>query len=341
MLAFTALTFLHGMVSDASKPVVLTALFMLVAWLTLKYGWASVLGGTSALLCTSFLLDWRDVSNHQIQVAMAFAITGLYMFGAHVSAQWRQHEQLRRDVKQTQRVARKALEFGEKRLEQTSQLLEQVAGVVRMDYTRVLQRFIPMEARDDYGKDFLDIPKQVHHVAESIHPSVWRERGLAAALEESIGTALREAGIRYSCETPGRRLRFLSEALQGVIYRMVCEAAVSIGTSPACIGVHLTVRTGRHRGVPWVGLRMDGMLDVSQVAYGFLQAKERQRVATKLGASARTFDDLRLLARLFEGDIRRRATRSGVRFTALLCDTESRVQHDRSRMEPLIRLWVG
>jgi len=342
ILAFTALTFLHGIVADAAKPAVLATLFLLVVWLTLKNGWASVLGGTSALICTRYLLDWQvDPATLQMHVVVAFAITGLYMFGAHVSAQCRQHEQLWRDAKQTQRFAQKALEFGEQRLQQTSQLLEQVAGVVRMDYARVLQRFIPMEARDDYDKDFREIPKQVHHVAESIHPSAWRERGLAAALEESIGTALREAGIRYSCETPGRRLRFMSEALQGVIYRMACEAAVNISASPACIGIHLTVRTGRHRGVRWVGLRMDGMLDASQVAYGFLQAKERQRVAPKLGASARTFDDLRLLARLFEGDIRRRTTTSGVRFTTLLCDTEPRAQHDRLRMAPLVRLWVG
>lgn len=342
MLAFTALTLLHGVVADATKPAVLTALFLLMVWLTLKHGWASVLGGTSALICTRFLLDWQvDPATLQMHVVVAFAITGLYMFGAHVSAQCRQHEQLKRDARQTQKVAQKALMFGEQRLQQTSQLLEYIAGVVRMDYARVLQRFVPMEARGDYDKDFLDIPKQVHHVAESIHPSAWRERGLAAALEETIGAALREAGIRYSCETPGRRLRFLSEALQGVIYRMACEAAVNISASPACIGVHLAVRTGRHHGVPWVGLRMDGVLEASQVAYGFLQAKERQRVAPKLGASARTFDDLRLLARLFEGDVRRRATASGMRVTVLLCDTESRGKHHGERIEPLVRLWVG
>ncbi|WP_229720670.1 hypothetical protein [Dyella nitratireducens] len=342
VLAFTVLTFLHGVVTDVAKPVVLTALFLLVVWLTLKHGWVSVLGGTSALICMRFLLDWRpDPAILQMHVVMAFAITGLYMFGAHISSQWRQHEQLQRDAKQTQHVAQKALLFGEQRLQQTSQFLEQVAGVVCMDYARVLQRFVPVEARDGYDKDFLDVPKQVHYVAESIHPSAWRERGLAAALEESIGMALHEAGIRYSCETPGIRLRFLSEALQGVIYRMACEAAVHISASPACIGIHLTLRMGRRRGVPWVGLRMDGMLEVSQVAYGLLQAKQRERVAPKLGASARPFDDLRLLARLFEGDIRRRATVSGMRVTALLCDTESRAQHERSRIKPLIRLWVG
>jgi hypothetical protein len=88
-------------------------------------------------------------------------------------------------------------------MQQTSLLLEYVAGVVRMDYARVLQRFVPAEARSDYDKDFQDVSKQVHHIAESIQPSAWRERGLAAALEESIGTVLHEAGIRYACETPG------------------------------------------------------------------------------------------------------------------------------------------
>lgn len=133
----------------------------------------------------------------------------------------------------------------------------------------------------------------------------------------------------------------MSQALQGVIYRIVCEAVVNISASPECIGIHLTLRTGRRHGVLWVALRLDGMLEASQVVYGILQANERLRVAIKLGASARTFEDLELLARLFEGAVRRRATASGVRVTALLCDTESHAQYDKSRMEPLVRLWVG
>lgn len=106
-LAFTVLTFLHGFTTDAGKLAVLTMLFLLVVWLTFDHGWASVLGGTAALLCTRFLLDWKvDPTVLQMHVVMAFAITGLYMFGAHVCARYRQHEQLRKDVKQTQHVAK-------------------------------------------------------------------------------------------------------------------------------------------------------------------------------------------------------------------------------------------
>jgi len=343
VLAFVVLATLYRAGSEVTRPAVMLVLFLPALGLTLKHGWrTSVFGGTLCLIGISVLVEWKpDPNVQQIQAIFAFTITCLYVFGARLSMQMRLLDQLQRETRQTQQVAQKNLVFGEQRLQQTSQALESVAGALRMDYVRVLQRFVPAEVRDDYGKDFLDVQKNVYYLAESIHPSAWRERGLAAALEESIGKALREAGIPYSCETPGRYgLRYLSEALQATLYRMACEAAATMSASPACIGVHLTVRKGRRRNVPWVALRMDGMLDQSQVAYGILQTKERQRVATKLGTSAKTDDELQLFARLFHGNARFRATPGGVRFTALLSDTSTRSPNQRTAIAP-VRLWAS
>ena len=333
-----ALTLLHKMSPETIKPAIMLVLFFPALGLTLKHGWrASVLGGTLCLISISLLVEWKpNPSTQPIQAVLAFTITCLYVFGARLSMQMRLLEQLQRETLQTQQIAKRSLVFGEQRLQQTSQALQCVAGTLRMDYARVLQRFVPEEVRRDYSKDFLDVQRQVYHLAESIHPSAWRERGLAAALEESIGKVLRDAGISYSCETPGRKLRFLSEALQATVYRMVCEAAATISMSPACIGVHLTLRTGMRQGVQRVALCMHGMLEESQVAYGILQAKERQSVAPKLGASVKADSELQLLARLFQGNARLRTVPAGVRFTALLSDA----MPQSAAMVP-VRLWAS
>ncbi|XRD87430.1 hypothetical protein ISN72_17430 [Dyella nitratireducens] len=338
---FVVLTMLHRVVDEAIKPAVMLVLFFPALGLTLKHGWrACVFGATLCLISICLLVEWRpDPGVQQIQAVLAFAITGLYVFGARLSTQMWMFEQLQHETLQTRQVAKRSLASGEDRLQQTSQALECVVGILRMDYTRIMQRFIPEALRDDYSQDFWNVQREVYQLAESIHPSAWRERGLAAALEETIGNALREVGISYSCDTPGRRLRFLSEALQAVLYRMACEAAATMSASPACIGVHLALRTGRHHGAPWVALRMDGMLEASQAAYGILQARARQNVASKLGAGIKTDSELRLLARLFHGDARFRTTASGVRFTALLSDITSRDLSQSAKMAP-VRLWA-
>lgn len=62
------------------------------------------------------------------------------------------------------------------------------------------------------------------------------------------------------------------------------------------------------------------MLEASQVAYGLLQAKARQRVDERLGTRVTGDNELPLLARLFHGGARWRGTSAGLRFTALLSD---------------------
>ncbi|HKU19270.1 MAG TPA: MASE1 domain-containing protein, partial [Candidatus Saccharimonadales bacterium] len=173
VLSFAVLAVLHHLVPQPIKPAVALVLFFPVMGLTLKHGWrASVLGGTLCLISISFLVELQpDPNTQQIQAVLAFTITCLYLFGARLSMQMRLLDQFQRESYQTQQVAQKSLAFGEQRLQQTSQALECVAGALRMDYVRVLQRFVPADARDDYGKDFLDVQKNVYHLAESIHPS--------------------------------------------------------------------------------------------------------------------------------------------------------------------------
>jgi hypothetical protein len=333
---------LYRVADGTLKAFVMLMLFLPALGLTLKHGWrVCVFGGTLCLISICLIVEWwRPAPDmQQIQALLASLITFLYLFGARLSTQTQMLEKSQHETFQTQQVAKHSLVLSEDRLQQTSQALEWVVGIMRLDYTRVMQRFIPEALRDDYSQDFWNVQQEVYLLAESIYPSAWRERGMGAAMEETLGRALREAGIAYSCDTPGHRLRFLSKASQVALYRMACSAAANFSASPACIGVHLTLRMGRRHGAPWVALRMDGMLEESQVAYGLLQAKARQGVAEILGTRVVADSELPLLARLFRGNARWRTTSAGLRFTALLSDASSPNASQRAAVAPL-RLWA-
>jgi glucose-6-phosphate-specific signal transduction histidine kinase len=335
------LTALYRVADGIVQAFVMLVLFLPALGLTLKHGWRiCVFGGTLCLISMCLIVEWRPNPNmQQIQALLASTITCLYLFGARLSAQMQMFETLQQETFQTQQVAKKSLVLSEDRLQQTSQALEWVVGIMRLDHTRVMQRFIPEAMHDDYSQDFWNVQQEVYQLAESIYPSAWRERGLAAAMEETLGRALRQAGIAYSCDTPGQRLRFLSKASQVALYRMACSAAANFSASPACIGVHLTLRMGRRHGAPWVALRMDGMLEESQVAYGLLQAKARQGVAEILGTRVVADSELQLLARLFRGNARWRTTSAGLRFTVLLSDAGLPSANQSAAVSP-VRLWA-
>ncbi|MFK2872387.1 MASE1 domain-containing protein [Dyella lipolytica] len=341
ILALAALTLLHYVAIDVIKPAAMMALFFPAAWLALKHGWrAAVLGGTLSLITTCLLVKhWSNPDTVQAQTFMAFAMTGLYTFGARISAQLHQHEQVTRNARETRDVAQSTLVFGEQRLQQTSQALECVAGILRFDHELMLERFVPAPEKNEYGKQAQQLQQQVQRLAENIHPSAWRERGLAAALDETIGQVLEDTDIAYVCNTPGRGLRFLSPALQVAVYRIVCEMVARFSASPACARIHLDMRIGHHDQVRWVVLRIRSVENEAKVARAALNALERYRVAPKLGATMKSFDELHRLARVFDGKLRRRTITGGMLVSALLCDAESQTQAQRKNAMPM-RLWV-
>jgi glucose-6-phosphate-specific signal transduction histidine kinase len=341
VLTLTALAFLHYVADNAIKPIIMTSMFLPAVWLTFKHGWkASVLCGTLSLICACLLTEWKpDASVQQTQFLMATAVTCLYIFGARISAQWHQHEQVTRDARETQGVAQSALVFGEQRLQQTSQALECMAGILRVDHAHMLERFVPAAEQNEYGKQAQQLQQQVYRLAENIHPSAWRERGLAAALDETIGEVLEDANIAYVCETPGRGLRFLSPALQAAIYRIVCEVVARFSASPASERIHLDIRIGHRDHVRWVALRIRSVENQTSVAHAMLHARERYRVAPKLGASMKSFDELQRLARLFDGKLRRRSITNGIRVSVMLFDDVTQTTHQTLGATP-IRLWV-
>lgn len=319
----------------------LMAMFLPAVWLTLKHGWrASVLSGTLSLVSlagASDLLLWTNDAHHlQAQTLMDMAITSLYFFGARISEQGREYGRAKQDAREDKDVARSALALGEERLQRTAHALECVASLVRMDYAEVLKCYVPHQEQHHFNRQAELLHRHVQQLADSLYPSAWRERGLGAALHDTIGKTLREADIIYECDMVGRELRFLSPALQAALYRVACDAVAALSSSPACIGLRMAIRTGRRIGKRWVVLRICSVEDNKRVAHAILGDNRREGVASALGASLRSVEEARQLVRVFDGLLDLRTVPDGKRISMLLCDQAP----NATVPEAPIRLWI-
>jgi two-component system, NarL family, sensor histidine kinase FusK len=337
----TWLSFSGGEVVSQIAPV---AMFIPLAWLTLKYGWRAVaVGGPLVIVCVSLSIpDDPDARTFATQAFLMFAVTCLFALGARISSQLMQEESERESVLNVQRLARQSLQLGEQRMRQTAQALEYLAGTLHVTNGRLLEqmrRIVPNIESHAFYKQAMATQNQVYQLAESMHPVAWRERGLPAALNETVARALDEAGIAYRCEITGRGFTRLAPAVLTATYRAVCEAVVYVSSRLACTRVKLVLRGGETNGKRWVVLRVEGSLDENGVANAVYLSEERQRLATKLGASALDVAEMRDHVRIFDGVLHTRMPRNKLQVTALLLDAAREVQSSKPVSTPM-RLWV-
>jgi signal transduction histidine kinase len=320
------------------------AMFVPLVWLTLKYGWRAVaVGGPLVIACVSITFpDAADIKTYATQAFLMLAVTGLFALGARISAQLMREERERESMVNVQRLARQSLQLGEQRMRQTSQALEYLAGTLHITNGRLLEqmrRIVPNIESHAFYKQAMATQSQVYQLAESMHPIAWRERGLPAALNETIARALDEAGIAYRCEITGRGFTRLAPAVLTATYRAACEAVVYVSSRLACTRVKLVLRGGETNGKRWVALRVEGALDETGVANAVYRSEERQRLASKLGASALDVVEMRDHVRIFDGLLHTRMFRNKLQIAALLHDPAREVESSRPASAPL-RLWV-
>jgi signal transduction histidine kinase len=192
-----------------------------------------------------------------------------------------------------------------------------------------MRRILPNVESQGFYKQAVSAQNQVYRLAETLHPIAWRERGLPAALNETIARALDEAGIAYSCHITGRGLSQLEPSVLTATYRMACEAIVHACSRLSCTRVRLVLRGGLTGGKRWVVLRVEGIVepdgsnpeDVSE---------ERRRLASKLGASGFDVSEMRSHVRIFDGDLHLRPSKDRTRITALLHDSAKEARRFKS-----------
>jgi two-component system, NarL family, sensor histidine kinase FusK len=304
----------------------LLAVFLPVLWLTLRPGWRSAaLGGTPAIACVGLLLSVTDNKTTVIeaQAFLAVTITCLFALGVRISAQREQEEQDRLEAEQAIQLARQNIQLNEARLRKTAQALEFAGSTLNLSHHQLLTRFrnmLPVNEAQRYYRQANATQNQVNQLADSMHPSAWRQRGLPAALRETIARALKEAGVGYSCTIEGRGLMDLTSEVHTAIYRLACESVAYVNTQMVCSGVHVHLRGGITNQVYWAVLRVEGILEPAHINDSVYDTSERQFLASKLGAHGLEPEALRNHVRLFGGELHERITARGVRLTYLLVD---------------------
>ncbi|MGC1549084.1 MAG: MASE1 domain-containing protein [Rhodanobacter sp.] len=320
-------------------------MFLPVAWMTLKHGWrATILGGTIvvAAICLLLPTDTPDPVILQTQAIIAFAITCLFALGARITAmdQQREHEQV--DTRRVLHLARQSINIGEIRLRQASESLEHVSGELQLSHDRILNRFrnaLPFDEGQGYRKQVETTRQRVYQLANSMHPIAWRERGLPAALNETIGRALDEAAITYHCTMHGRGLAQLAPSAHSAIYRLACESVAYISAQLKCSEINLQLRGCEMDGSRLAILRVEGRVGELRQDEVYSGANERDRLASKLGAVGLDLIGMRDHVRIFGGELHVRSDERKLRITCLINDASKKEREPIAAPAPL-RLWV-
>jgi glucose-6-phosphate-specific signal transduction histidine kinase len=312
-------------VSADIKQITRMVMLLPAAWLTMKHGWRAAAIGTAAAMVCIFLdmePDYEALDVIGTQAFVAFSVTCLFALGIRVTLQNAAEEQERLDAKAAVKVAQQGMYLCEMRMRQAAQTLEQISGNLQLTQTRLLNRFKhmlpPMEGQT-YYKQMANAQSQVYQLVESMHPTAWRERGLPAAMRETIGRSLDEAGIAYRFELHGRGLSQLSPGVHAAIYRLACETVVYVCAKQAWSTITISLRGGFTHGQRWATLRVEGKADDIDALpmHGKLQ---NQQLAAKLGANNLGAMALRDYARLYDGELHTFTKPSAFRVTALVHD---------------------
>jgi len=342
------LAWLNHTGSEETSLMATIAMALPMAWLTLKHGWRAVaVSAPLVIACISLAIPPEEGTNNDrlytIMMFLTITVTCLFVLGARISIQLAKEEEERLTVLNVQRVARQSLQLSEQRMRQTSQALEYLAGTLHITNSRLLEqmrRIVPNIESHAFYKQTLNAQSQVYRLAESMHPVAWRERGLPAALNETVARALDEAGIAYRCEISGRGFSRLAPAVLTATYRTACEAVVYVTSRLACTRVNLLLRGGETNGKRWIVLRVEGVLEETGVASAVYHSEERKRLAAKLGASMLDIPEMRDHVRVFDGMFHVRMPTDRLRLTALLHDAIREEQGEIARLAPPLRLWV-
>jgi two-component system, NarL family, sensor histidine kinase FusK len=314
------------------------AVFLPIAWLTLRPGWRSAaLGGTPAIICVVSLLQSKQYeATVESEAFVAFVVTCLFIVGARITAQRLKEERDRFEIEQALQLARQSFQLNETRIRRTAQALQIAGSSLQLTQHQLLDRMqdvLPESEVRRYYHQAASMRSHVDRLVDSLYPSAWRQRGLSAALHETIADALREAAINYRCRIRGS-LDDLAPGMHAAIYRLACESVMHINAQVACSSIQLGIRSGVTENGHWVALRVEGKLEDSCINDAVFDTTERDMLGSRLGAYGLGLVALRNHARLFGGELRSKATENGLRLTYMLVDAINRPMEQLTSPQP-------
>ena len=327
-----------------SQHISLMAVFLPIAWLLFKPGWrAAAFGSTPAIVYIGSLVQvGYEKHSFEARTFLALSITCILALGVRIAVQRQRDEQEYFENEEAIRMARQSIQLGEMRMRKTARALELAGHALHLTQHQLLDRFNNVMSPDEaqrYYRQAAVTQKQVSRLADSMYPSAWRERGLAAALRETIADALREVGLAYQCRIDGCVLDDITPAMHAAVYRLACETVAYVNAQVICSSIRLTLRSGVTNNVYWVALRVAGVLETATVNDPIYNLNERDHLAAKLGAHGLGFVALRNHARLFDGGVRERSTPEGLTLIYLLIDVTDRSSRSLS-LSTVTQPWV-
>jgi glucose-6-phosphate-specific signal transduction histidine kinase len=345
VLPLTALAWLGYASGNAdAMQVCRIAMFLPVAWLTLRHGWQGAALGGAAASCAVALTSTivRDPSVIQAQAIIAFAISTLLMFGERLAfpapAGTSQRERLDREYGLL--LAQQGLYQEEQRMKHAAEALEQVRQSMRDMQNRLLDRLrdrIPANEERAYSRQAALAQHEMHRLTNALYPRVWREQGEPSTVqlrEGPVAMAAAAIGATFECELIGQDLDHLASDVHMALYRLAGETLVYALSRQPTRHVDLVIRGGHSQGQRWVVMRMD-CHRASSTDGGMRLAQEQcKKAMSLLGTSGLGIETIRERAQIYGGDAHVRENPLGLRITVLLHDALRSTRPDLPRAAP-------
>ncbi|WP_199100456.1 MASE1 domain-containing protein [Dyella sp. ASV21] len=304
------------------------AMFLPVAWMTLRHGWqgAAAAGTLASIAVQMTETILREPSLIQAQSLIAFAVSSLLMLGARtVSSAVPSVADGARAVDDAWRgfqLAQQGLYQEEQRLRHVAETLERLGQNVRDGQQRMLDRLRPMlpENMDHTYARHLDFTqREMHRLANALHPRSWREHGLAATFVDGpLAQAAAMVGARYRCDLSGAGLAQLAPGVHMMLYRQACEVLVYLLAREPLRAVRLQIRGGCTRGRRWVVLRV--VAERSAPAHRGKSVPEWRQVVSLLGTHGQGMATIRERTQIYGGVVHERETAHSLSVALLLHD---------------------
>ncbi|MBU6249222.1 MAG: MASE1 domain-containing protein [Xanthomonadaceae bacterium] len=305
---------------DGIKQAARIFMFVPVVMLALRHGWkgAAVGGAAASVAVISTMPSLYDTGTLEAQVFMAFATTTLLLLGDRIAVLSEREALRRQDACMALALAQRNLWLGEMQLRQTSRALEGLQETFRSSYLELLDRvrhvMPPLDERA-YRLRAVEAQQQIHRLADSLHPVLWQDGGLAATLRQgTVPRVLNDIGIRYWCTFRNEQNIEIERELQVVIYRSVCDLIVYLCQSRQVRSISMQVRIGGASGTHCALVRIKGARDSDNP----MSAQTLHELMSGLSASGLGLEAVRDRVSLFGGVLRERVVGESVHLGLLM-----------------------
>ncbi|MET3651603.1 MASE1 domain-containing protein [Dyella japonica] len=321
------------------------AMFLPVAWLTLRLGWqGAAIGGLLASVAIELTMTVeRDPAVMQAQALVAFAVSSLIMLGARLSpksARGRAGNEETNDAQRGFLLAQQGLYQEELRLRHVAESLDRLGQSMRDGQHRMMERLrpvLPANMEQAYARHLDLTQMEMQRLADALHPRAWREHGLAATFERGpLSKAASLVGAAYGCTLTGSGLNLLAPDVHMMLYRQACEVLVYMLAREPMKRIRVHIRGGCSHGRRWVVLRMTAVRSAPSLRGR--PVPEWRQLVSLLGTNGQGMATVRERALIYGGVVHERENDDHLGVTLLLHDALRADAPPAQDMPPVARV---